>query len=68
MSDTMGLLLAVLLIGVNAFFVGAEFSLISVRRDRLEALAEQGRAAAVTVIRAGEQLPSMLAGAQLGVT
>ncbi|OBH51990.1 hemolysin family protein [Mycobacterium sp. E2479] len=68
MIDTMGLLLACLLIGVNAFFVGAEFSLISARRDRLEALAEQGRAAAVTVIRAGEQLPSMLAGAQLGVT
>lgn len=68
MSDTLGLLLACLLIGVNAFFVGAEFSLISARRDRLEALAEQGRAAAVTVIRAGEQLPSMLAGAQLGIT
>ncbi|CAG6849753.1 HlyC/CorC family transporter [Mycobacterium avium subsp. paratuberculosis] len=64
----MGVLLACLLIGVNAFFVGAEFSLISARRDRLEALAEQGRAAAVTVIRASEQLPSMLAGAQLGVT
>lgn len=68
MSDTMGVLLACLLIGVNAFFVGAEFSLISARRDRLEALAEQGRAAAVTVTRASEQLPSMLAGAQLGVT
>lgn len=68
MSDTMGVLLACLLIGVNAFFVGGEFSLISARRDRLEALAEQGRAAAVTVIRASEQLPSMLAGAQLGVT
>src|SRR6185437_15410608 len=68
MNDTMGLLLACLLIAVNAFFVGAEFALISARRDRLEALAEQGKAAAVTVIRAGEQLPSMLAGAQLGVT
>lgn len=68
MSDTMGVLLACLLIGVNAFFVGAEFSLISARRDRLEALAEQGKARAVTVIRAGEQLPAMLAGAQLGVT
>ena len=68
MNDTLGVLLAILLIGVNAFFVGAEFSLISARRDRLEALAEQGRARAVTVIRAGEQLPSMLAGAQLGVT
>ncbi|OBG74474.1 hypothetical protein A5714_09015 [Mycobacterium sp. E2462] len=68
MSDPVGVLLAVALIAVNAFFVGAEFSLISARRDRLEALAEQGKAAAVTVIRAGEQLPAMLAGAQLGVT
>lgn len=68
MSDPVGVALAILLIGVNAFFVGAEFSLISARRDRLEALAEQGKARAVTVIRAGEQLPAMLAGAQLGVT
>ncbi|OIN79148.1 hemolysin family protein [Mycobacterium malmoense] len=68
MNDTLGILLAIALIGVNAFFVGAEFSLISARRDRLQALAEQGKARAVTVIRAGEQLPSMLAGAQLGVT
>src|ERR1700689_699220 len=68
MDDTLGLLLAILLIGVNAFFVGAEFSLISARRDRLEALAQQGKAGAVTVIRAGEQLSSMLAGSQLGVT
>ena len=68
MDDALGVLLAILLIGVNAFFVGAEFSLISARRDRLEALAEQGKARAVSVIRAGEQLPSMLAGAQLGVT
>src|ERR1700753_773110 len=68
MNDTLGVLFAFLLIGANAFFVGAEFALISARRDRLEALAEQGKARAVTVIRAGEQLPSMLAGAQLGVT
>jgi CBS domain containing-hemolysin-like protein len=68
MNDTLGVLLAILLIGTNAFFVGAEFSLISARRDRLEALAEQGKKRAVTVIRAGEQLSSMLAGSQLGVT
>jgi CBS domain containing-hemolysin-like protein len=68
MDDTLGVLLAILLIGANAFFVAAEFSLISARRDRLEALAEQGKARAVAVIRAGEQLSSMLAGAQLGVT
>jgi CBS domain containing-hemolysin-like protein len=68
MSEALGVLAAILLIAANAFFVGAEFSLISARRDRLEALAEQGRASAVTVMRAGEQLSSMLAGAQLGVT
>ena len=32
------------------------------------ALAEQGKRSAVTVIRAGEQLSLMLAGAQLGIT
>lgn len=68
MGDVAKLLLAILLLGTNAFFVGAEFSLITARRDRLEALAEQGRSRAVTVMRAGEKLSLMLAGAQLGVT
>jgi CBS domain containing-hemolysin-like protein len=68
MNDVLELLATLLLVGANALFVAAEFSLISARRDRLEALAEHGRSGAVTVIRAGEQLPLMFAGAQLGVT
>ena len=68
MGDLLGVLLIVLLLGANAFFVGSEFALISARRDRLEALAEQGKKSAVTVIRAGENLSLMLAGAQLGIT
>jgi CBS domain containing-hemolysin-like protein len=68
MSDILGVLLTVVLLLANAFFVGAEFALISARRDRLEALAEQGKRSAVTVIRAGENLSLMLAGAQLGIT
>jgi CBS domain containing-hemolysin-like protein len=68
MSDFLGVALTVLLLGANAFFVAAEFALISARRDRLEALAEQGKRSAVTVIRAGENLSLMLAGAQLGIT
>ncbi|MGB3481984.1 MAG: hemolysin family protein [Mycobacterium sp.] len=67
-SDIFGVLLTVALLAANAFFVGSEFALISARRDRLEALAEQGKKSAVTVIRAGEQLSLMLAGAQLGIT
>lgn len=67
-SDVFGVLLTVVLLALNAFFVGSEFALISARRDRLEALAEQGKKSAVTVIRAGENLSLMLAGAQLGIT
>ena len=67
-GDLFGVGLAVLLLAANAFFVGAEFALISARRDRLEALAEQGKKRAVTVMRAGEHLSLMLAGAQLGIT
>ncbi|KUI03544.1 hypothetical protein AU190_10240 [Mycolicibacterium acapulense] len=68
MGDLFGVLLTVVLLAVNAFFVASEFALISARRDRLEALAEQGKKSAVTVIRAGEHLSLMLAGAQLGIT
>lgn len=67
-GDLFAVALTVLLLGANAFFVGAEFALISARRDRLEALAEQGKKRAVTVMRAAENLSLMLAGAQLGIT
>ena len=68
MSDSVAMLVAVVLLVANASFVGAEFSLISARRDRLEGMAEKGVAGARTVIRAGEHLSLMLAAAQLGIT
>ncbi|ODQ86427.1 hemolysin family protein [Mycolicibacterium holsaticum] len=68
MGDFLGVILTVVLLGANAFFVASEFALISARRDRLEALAENGKKSAVTVIRAGENLSLMLAGSQLGIT
>jgi CBS domain containing-hemolysin-like protein len=67
-SGSVALLVALLLLAGNAFFVGAEFALISARKDRLEAQAERGVHRAQTVIRAGEKLPLMLAAAQLGIT
>jgi CBS domain containing-hemolysin-like protein len=70
-GDLLALLAAVLLLAGNAFFVGAEFALISVRRDRLEALGvgpgTRARAAR-TVLRATGQLPRMLAASQLAIT
>ncbi|MDN2496912.1 HlyC/CorC family transporter [Nocardia nova] len=68
MGDLFGLVLTVVLLGANAFFVGAEFALISARRDRLETLAAQGKRGAGTVIGAAEHLSMMLAAAQLGIT
>lgn len=68
MSDALAIVLALALLVGNAFFVGAEFALVSSRRDRLESLAEQGKHRAQRVIAAGEQLSLMLAGSQLGIT
>jgi len=67
-ADLLALLAAVALLGANAFFVGAEFALISARRDRLEAMAAEGTAAAGTVLRAHADLSRMLAASQLGIT
>jgi CBS domain containing-hemolysin-like protein len=71
MNDLLALLAAVALIVGNGFFVGAEFALISVRRDRLDTMAAgSGRTAraARTVLRAMGQLPRMLAASQLAIT
>ncbi|WP_197319021.1 hemolysin family protein [Saccharomonospora sp. NB11] len=68
MNDWLSISLIGVLLLANAFFVGAEFSLISSRRDRLEALLEQGNARARIVINASKHVSLMLAGAQLGIT
>ncbi|MCK0440763.1 hemolysin family protein [Gordonia alkaliphila] len=68
MGDWWGVILTVVLLAANAFFVGAEFALLAARRDRLVALEESGKKRARTVIKASEQLSLMLAGSQLGIT
>jgi CBS domain containing-hemolysin-like protein len=68
MNIGLSLFITVLLLLGNAFFVGAEFAVITARRDRLETLAEEGRTRARLAIKAGHELPLLIAGAQLGVT
>ena len=68
MSDWAGIFwLAVLLLG-NAFFVAAEFAVMSARRSQIEPLAEAGSKRAQTTLRAMENVSLMLACAQLGIT
>lgn len=68
MNFASALALTIGLLALNAFFVGAEFSLITSRRDRLEALIAQGKSRARQVLAASEDLSMMLAGAQFGIT
>lgn len=72
MNTAGALLLGVALLVGNAFFVAAEFAVISARRHRLEELAGRGgrltRVAARAAVRGGRELSLMLAGAQLGIT
>ena len=61
------LVLVVLLLG-NAFFVAAEFALVSTRADQIEPRAEAGSARAVKTLAAMRNVSEMMAGAQLGIT
>ncbi|ROS78488.1 hemolysin family protein [Cellulomonas sp. PhB143] len=68
MSPGVALLVGVLLLAGNAFFVGAEFAVISARRSAIEPLAAEGRRGARTALWAMEHASLMLACAQLGIT
>ncbi|MFJ4923078.1 hemolysin family protein [Streptomyces sp. NPDC088725] len=62
------LLIALLTLVVNAFFVASEFALISVRRSQIETQAEEGDRRARSVIWGLEHVSALLAAAQLGIT
>lgn len=68
MSDFAGILWLAVLLLVNAFFVGAEFSVISARRSQIEPRAEAGSRAAQSALYAIEHATMMLATSQLGIT
>lgn len=68
MGDFGGVLLAVFLLAANAFFVGAEFALISARRSQIEPRAQAGSRMAAITLQAMEKVSQMMAGAQLGIT
>lgn len=69
MADVVpGLIWLVVLLAVNAFFVGAEFGVISARRSQIEPRAHEGSKAARTTLWAMEHATLMLATTQLGIT
>src|SRR5207248_1101249 len=56
------------LVAANAFFVAAEFALVSIRETRLQQLIAAGRTGARAVERLHRSLDQLLSGVQFGVT
>jgi CBS domain containing-hemolysin-like protein len=56
------------LVLLNAFFVAAEYALVTVRRTRLNELEQQGHKRARLVLRLTQEPPRFIAAMQLGVT
>ena len=68
MNDWGGIAALFVLLAVNAFFVAAEFAIISARRSQIEPKAEAGSRSAKTALWAMEHAGLMLATSQLGIT
>lgn len=68
MSNALGIVWLFALLGVNAFFVAAEFAVLAARRAQIEPLAEAGNRAAKQALWAMEHATVMLATSQFGIT
>ncbi|MDU0967625.1 MAG: hemolysin family protein [Actinomycetaceae bacterium] len=68
MSNGVALIIAVVLLAVNAFFVAGEFCVTSSRKAQIDPLVEQGRRGAEAAQWALEHVSLMLAVTQLGIT
>jgi magnesium and cobalt exporter, CNNM family len=66
--DAWALALAGFLVLVNGFFVATEYSLVKLRRSRLQALVADGRAGAAQLLQMQRQLDRYLSATQFGVT
>jgi CBS domain containing-hemolysin-like protein len=62
------LVAVVFLVAANAFFVAAEFVLVSVRPTRLRQLEQEGHAVARVALRLQERIDGVLSATQLGIT
>lgn len=68
LGEVLGLLCIPALVGLNAFFVAAEFSLVAVRKTRVEEMVSRKVLGARAVARAIARLDRTIAATQLGIT
>lgn len=67
-SSVLNLLLVVVLVLGNGFFVASEFALVAVRKSRIEALANEGSKAAERLLLLLNNLNAYISATQLGIT
>ncbi|PID96604.1 MAG: hypothetical protein CSA84_03815 [Actinomycetales bacterium] len=68
MSLVTALIVSLVLLALNGFFVAGEFAVVAARRHRLEERALDGGVASRTAVLNARELSLMLAGSQLGIT
>ncbi len=67
-SNLSYLVVAVVMVIMNGFFVAAEFALVKVRGSQLDELVKQGRPFAKTARWLGDRMDASLSACQLGIT
>ena len=67
-SAAIKIVLVILLVLANGFFVAAEFAFVGVRRSRIEALAAEGHKSAQRLLALLDNLNAYLSASQLGIT
>lgn len=67
-SYVINLILVLVLVFCNAFFVVSEFAIVKIRRTRLEELAHTGSKRAKVALKISEHLNTYLSATQLGIT
>lgn len=68
MSISLGIVITLWLIALNAFFVASEFALVKIRLSQLELEIKQGKKWAVITKKILQHLDTYLSGIQLGIT
>lgn len=68
MIETLNLVIVVLLVLANGFFVASEFSLVGVRKSRIESMAKAGNRKAKRLLPLINNLNAYISATQLGIT
>ena len=68
MDELLNILIVLVLVFMNAFFVAAEFSVVKVRKSRMETLVLENNKSAKHVLKVVTNLNAYLSACQLGIT